>query len=151
MITRYQKSLVKGDPDKVKVAIIGSRIYENKRKIKDTIFKLKQMFGDKLLIVSGGAQSGADKYAKKYALELGVDYKEFNPAFTNKNLYSVMPDSYYSKQYHVTQLFARNELIAKFCDKIIMFCSDTNINEMSSMIKLSTKHNKSYVIISEKA
>lgn len=150
MITKYQKSLVKGDPEKVKVAIIGSRIYENKRKIKDTIFKLKQMFGDKLEIVSGGAGAGADKYAKKYALELGVDYREFNPAFTNKNLYSVMPESYYGKQYHVTQLFARNELIAKYCDHMIAFIHSASTTSGSDhAVKMAIKHKKPVVIINE--
>jgi hypothetical protein len=28
------------DPDRIKIAIIGSREYENKRKIRDMIFKL---------------------------------------------------------------------------------------------------------------
>jgi predicted Rossmann fold nucleotide-binding protein DprA/Smf involved in DNA uptake len=150
MINRYQKSLVKGDLDKVKVAIIGSRIYENKRKIKDTIFKLKQLFGDKLEIVSGGAQNGADRYAKKYALELAVDYKEFNPAFTNKNLYSVMPESYYGKQFHVSQLFARNELIAKYCDKMIAFIHSNSATSGSEhAVKMAQKHKKPVVIINE--
>jgi predicted Rossmann fold nucleotide-binding protein DprA/Smf involved in DNA uptake len=150
MITRYQKSLVKGDPNKIKIAIIGSRIYENKRKIKDTIFKLKQMFGDKLEIVSGGASSGADKYAKKYSLELNVDYKEFNPAFTNKNLYSVMPESYYGKQFHVSQLFARNELVAKYCDRMIAFIHSASTTSGSDhAVKMAIKHKKPVVIINE--
>ena len=38
----------------MKVAIIGSRRYENKKKIKDFIFKLKQQYGDKTIVVSGG-------------------------------------------------------------------------------------------------
>ena len=51
----------------MKVAIVGSRRYENKRKIKEFIFKLKNEYGEKTIIVSGGCKSGADKYAKKYA------------------------------------------------------------------------------------
>ena len=54
----------------MKIAIIGSREYENIRKIKDTLFQLKQKFGDKLIIISGGAKHGADKYATKFALEI---------------------------------------------------------------------------------
>ena len=53
----------------MKVAIIGSREYENARKIKDTLTELKRRFGDKLIIISGGAQHGADKFARKFALE----------------------------------------------------------------------------------
>ena len=56
-------------PDEiVRVAIVGSRRYENKRAIKDTIFELQQRFGDRLEIVSGECKSGADKYARKFAL-----------------------------------------------------------------------------------
>ena len=52
----------------MKVAIIGSRRYENKKKIKDFIFKLKDKYATDTVIVSGGCKHGADKYAKKYAL-----------------------------------------------------------------------------------
>ena len=31
----------------MKVAVVGSRDYQNIRKIKDTLFQLKQKFGDK--------------------------------------------------------------------------------------------------------
>ena len=65
----------------MKVAIVGSRRYENKKKIKDFIFKLKQQYGEKTIIVSGGCKTGADKYAKKYALELGIHH------FTNHIIY----------------------------------------------------------------
>ena len=64
----------------MEVAVIGSRQYENVRKIKDTLTNLRQKFGDDLVIISGGAKDGADKYARKYALEFGIRYKEFNPA-----------------------------------------------------------------------
>ena len=142
---------IKSEPEKVKIAIIGSRTYENKTKIRDMIFKLKQTFGSKLEIVSGGAQQGADKYAKKYALELGVDYKEFNPAHTNKNLYSGMPESYYGKPYHVSQLFHRNELIAMYADKMICFRSEGKSSGSDHAVSMATKHKKPVVIVNEKS
>ena len=108
----------------MKVAIIGSRMYENTRKIKDALFQLKQKFGDKLIIISGGAQYGADKFARKYAIEFGIQYKEFNPAHTVKNLYSAMSDNYYNKPYHVSQFHHRNGLIAKSCDVMIVFVQE---------------------------
>ena len=40
----------------MKVAIVGSRRYENKKKIKDFIFKLKNEYGEKTIIVSGGCK-----------------------------------------------------------------------------------------------
>jgi predicted Rossmann fold nucleotide-binding protein DprA/Smf involved in DNA uptake len=60
----------------LKVGIVGSRKYENRRKIKEFIFKLKQERGTDTIIVSGGCKQGADFYAKKYALELGLQYEE---------------------------------------------------------------------------
>ena len=81
----------------MKVAIVGSRRYENKKKIKDFVFKLKQKYGDKTIIVSGGCKQGADKYAKKYALELGLQYEEYPPFHEVHNLYCTMPESRYGK------------------------------------------------------
>ena len=49
----------------MKIAIVGSRRYENKKKIKDFIFKLKKEYGEDTIIVSGGCKDGADRYAKK--------------------------------------------------------------------------------------
>lgn len=143
---------IKSDPDKMIVAIVGSRTYENRLKIKEMIYKLKQAFGDKLEIVSGGAKDGADRYAKKYALELGVDYKEFNPAHTNKNLYSAMPENYYGKPYHVSQLFHRNELIAQYANKMVAFIDSTvESNGSKHAVSMAQKHKKPVIIVNEKS
>lgn len=136
--------------DKVRIAIVGSRTYENKTKIREMIFKLKQSIGDKLEIVSGGALEGADKYAKKFALEMGVDYKEFNPAFTNKNLYSGMPESYYGKPFHISALFHRNTLIAKYSDKMIIFRSEGKSNGSDHVMGEMIKLKKPYIVVTEK-
>ena len=135
----------------MRIAIIGSRTYENKRKIKEMIYKLKQTFGEELEIVSGGSQNGADKYARKYSLEMGIKYVEFNPAHTSKNLYSALPESYYSKPYHVSQLFHRNELIAKYCDKMIAFRSEGKSSGTDHAINMAVKHKKPVVVINEKS
>ena len=133
----------------MKVAVVGSRDYQNIRKIKDTLFQLKQKFGDKLIIISGGAKHGADKFARKYALEFGMRYREFNPAHTTKNLYSAMSDDYYEKPYHVSQFHHRNMLIARDCDVMMAFIGkyDSSNGSMSA-IKQAKKLNKPVTIIS---
>ena len=133
----------------MKVAIIGSRQYENTRKIKNTLTELKQKFGNDLIIISGGAKDGADKFARKFALEFGIKYKEFNPAHTTKNLYSAMSDNYYNKTYHVSQFHHRNMLIARDCDVMMAFIP-TGIESKGSMsaIKNAKKLNKPVTIIS---
>ena len=40
-----------------RVGIVGSRTYTNRRKIKEFVFKLKEQFGDKVEVVSGGQQN----------------------------------------------------------------------------------------------
>ncbi len=132
----------------MKVALIGSRDYANIRRIKDTLFQLKQKFGSDLIIISGGAKYGADKFARKYALEFGIRYKEFNPAHTTKNLYSAMSDDYYGKPYHVSQFHHRNMLIARDCDVMIAFINEQeSSNGSMSAIKKAKKLNKPVTII----
>ena len=133
----------------MKVAIIGSRHYENVRKIKDALFQLKQRFGNELIVISGGAQYGADKFARKYSLEFGIKYQEYNPAHTTKNLYSAMSDNYYDKPYHVSQFHHRNMLIAKACDVMMAFIPNgDDANGSLSAIKKVKKLNKPVTIIS---
>jgi len=132
----------------MKVAMIGSREYENTRKIKDALFQLKEKFGDTLIVISGGGQYGADKFVRKFALEFGIKYKEFNPAHTTKNLYSAMSDNYYNKTYHVSQFHHRNMLIAKACNVMIAFIPNGAApNGSESAIKSTKKLNKPVTII----
>jgi hypothetical protein len=132
----------------MKIAIIGSREYENIRKIKNLLTDLKNKFGDELIIISGGAKQGADKYVKKYALEFGLNYKEFNPAHTPPNLYSAMSENYYSRPYHVSQFHHRNMLIAKDCNYMIALVpKQASANGSQSAIKQAVKLEKKVVII----
>ena len=132
----------------MKVAIIGSRRYEKPRKIRDMITVLKNKFGEDLTIISGGAKDGADRYAKKYAIEFGVRYKEFNPAHTPKNLYSAMTESYYEKPYHVSQFHHRNMLIARDCDTMIAFVANGDkSNGTKSAIQQAKRMDKRVVIV----
>ena len=133
----------------MKVAIIGSRRYENKKKIKDFVFKLKQQYGDKTIVVSGGCKQGADRYAKKYALELGLQYEEYPPFHEVHNLYCVLPESRYDKPFSMRNFFVRNKQIAENSDVIVAFIPDgIKSNGTDSTINYAKKFNKKYVIIS---
>ena len=149
MINKYKiMHATQQEPDFIKVAIIGSRAYENKKKIRDMIWKLKHTFGDKLIIVSGGSQNGADKYARKYAVEMGVSYREFNPAHTSKNLHSAMPESYYGKPYHFSQLHHRMKLIAERCDYMMILTNEMQLDPVLQTAWSKTKKlNKPVVIL----
>ena len=105
----------------IRVGIVGSRKYENRKKIKEFIFKLKTDKGADTIIVSGGCKTGADRYAKKYALELGLQYQEFPPFHETWNIYCPKDKKDYGRPYSVKNFFARNKIIAAYSDYIVAF------------------------------
>ena len=132
----------------MKIAIVGSRRYENKKKIKDFIFKLKNEYGTNTIVVSGGCKDGADRYAKKYALELGLQYEEYPPFHEVHNLYCPLPESRYSKPYSVKYFFARNKIIANTADIVVGFIPvGIESNGTMSTIKYAEKFDKKTIII----
>tara|TARA_B100000902_G_C27148951_1_gene832683 strand:- start:10 stop:411 length:402 start_codon:yes stop_codon:yes gene_type:complete len=133
----------------MKVAIIGSRRYENKKKIKDFIFKLKQQYGEKTIIVSGGCKQGADKYAKKYALELGLMYEEYPPFHEVHNLYCSLPQSRYDQPFSMRNFFARNKIIAGTSDFIVGFIPEgVEAKGTMNVFEYAKKLDKKRIIIS---
>ena len=103
-----------------KVAVIGSTGWQNKRKVQQTLQELKRKFGETLTVIGAGGVEGANSMVRKYAIEFGIDYTEFNPSFSGYNLYSAMPESYYGKRYHFSQLHHRMKLIAERCDYMMI-------------------------------
>ena len=132
----------------MKIAIVGSRRYENKKKIKDFIFKLKKEYGEDTIIVSGGCKDGADRYAKKYALELGLQYEEYPPDHFSYNLYCPLPESRYGKPFSVKNFHVRNKIIAGTSDYIVAFIPD-GIESKGTMstISYAKKFDKKVIII----
>ena len=105
----------------IKIGIVGSRKYTDKKKIKDLIFEIKEKHGDEVEIVSGGQKEGADGLAKKFTLEFGMKYIEFPPAHYNWNMHCKLPATKYNKPYYVTNYFKRNKQIAEYSDIIVAF------------------------------
>ena len=133
----------------MKIAIVGSRRYENKKKIKDFVFKLKEQYGTDTIIVSGGSKQGADRYAKKYALELGLQYEEYPPFHEVHNLYCTMPESRYSKPYSIKNYHARNKIIAGTSDFVVAFIPEGIISDGTlSTLNYAKKFDKKRIIIS---
>ena len=133
----------------MRVALIGSRRYENKKKIKDFVFKLKQQYGNDTIIVSGGCKQGADKYAKKYTLELGLQYEEYPPFHEVHNLYCVLPESRYNKDFSMRNFFVRNKIIANVSDFIVAFIPNgVEAKGTINTLEYAKKLDKKRVIIS---
>ena len=130
-----------------KVAVIGNKNWQNRRKVQETLNGLKSKF-EEVIIVGAGGNEGANSMIRKYALEFGMDYKEYNPSYSGYNLYSAMPKTYYGKSYHFSQLHHRMKLIAQNCDYMIIM---TNEDIMDPFLKTAysniNKQNKPVVLL----
>ena len=132
----------------VKIAIIGSRSYTNKRKIRQFVWELKEKFGDRLIIISGGAKDGADKYAKRFALEFDVRYSEFPAYHESHNIHCVLESFRYGKPYNVGNYHRRNKDLVEYSDKVVAFCTNGVVtNGTLSALNYSHKIEKKYIII----
>jgi predicted Rossmann fold nucleotide-binding protein DprA/Smf involved in DNA uptake len=134
--------------DTLRVAIVGSRKYENRRKIKEFIYKLKTDKGADTIIVSGGCKTGADYYAKKYALELGLQYQEFPPQHEHWNLYCPKDKKDYNRPYSVKNYYVRNKIIAAYSEYVVSFVP-RGVESKGSMstIKYANKFGKKTLVI----
>ena len=132
----------------IRVGIVGSRKYENRKKIKEFIFKLKTDKGADTIIVSGGCKTGADRYAKKYALELGLQYQEFPPFHETWNIYCPKDKKDYGRPYSVKNFFARNKIIAAYSDYVVAFIP-RGVESKGSMstIGYAKKFGKKHLVI----
>tara|TARA_R110000744_G_scaffold39158_1_gene89192 strand:+ start:11139 stop:11528 length:390 start_codon:yes stop_codon:yes gene_type:complete len=128
----------------LKIGITGSSIYEDRRKIKEFLFKFKDQDGVEL--VSRGNKAGADRYIKKYALEFGLNYVEVPVAHTSRSLYSQLPELYFNKPFNIQNYFVQQNIYIKQCDKFVIFSAngDKIINNLLNAIN---KLAKSIIII----
>ena len=109
---------------RIKIGIVGSRSYTDKKKVKDLIFNIKEKYGDEVEIVSGGQPKGADGLAKKFALEFDMKYVEFPPSHYSHNMHCKLPATEYNKPYYVSNFFKRNKQIAEYSNIIVAFIPD---------------------------
>lgn len=141
--------------ERLKIGITGSIKYNSKRTIKDIIFKLSQKFSkDDILIYGLAKKEGPDVWIKKFTLDFGLDYKEFNPVYENHNLYSVLPARMYGKKYTFGRTLHRNKMWADACEKFILFDSKVDTHpewldvkkQVNKQLQTTNKKAKTYVI-----
>ena len=121
--------------------MIGSPKYENVRKLRDFLFTIKQNFGTDVNIITRGTKDGCEKHIRKYAIEFGFRYTEYNPASTTRNLYSGMTNDYYSKPFHPTQTLHQYDCVVKHADKMFYF-GGIKPSEQKHLERLLTRYNK---------
>ena len=80
-------------------------------------------------------------------MEFGINYSEYNPSFSGYNLYSAMPESYYGKSYHFSQLHHRMKLIAEKCDYMMILTQDTTLDPVLKTAYTNVNKLKKPVVI----
>ena len=144
---RWQSAL-RNNRTTMQVGIIGSKNYENTRRIRDVLSSLKTKFGNELIVFSGGTQQGTEKYVKKYALEFNIQYREFNPAHTSHTLYSMMREDYYNKPFHGSQHAHRYMMLGRYVDNLIILISPgETVDIYKSAIDTVNKRKKKIVVM----
>ena len=128
----------------MKIGITGSTVYENKRKVKEFLFKLKGQPG--IEIVCRGNKDGADKYIKKYSLEFNLSYIEVPVAHTARSLYSQLPEAYFNKPFSIRNFFIQQNIFIKQCDTFIIFGQDSD-KVINNLLNAINKLQKNIIII----
>jgi len=134
----------------LKIGITGSRRWENKLKIKNLIFKLKNKYKEDLTIVSGGTAEGVDSFVKKFCVEFNLDYAEVRPNHFDWTPYCTEPPYMYAKPFRANFYYARNTKLVKEVD-ILMLCvtkTETSVI-MKDLVKQCEKKCKKLMIIVE--
>lgn len=133
----------------MRIGIVCESTYENKSRVRDIIHQAKVRYGvDDVEIVSRGGSQGAEKLIKKYVLEFGLKYKEFNAAHTPQNLYSGCVASFYNKPYTPSNFIVRDKIFAEYIDAC--FClQDPNSDgkQIQRIVSILKKKNKKYTIL----
>lgn len=132
----------------MKIAVIGNTSWQNKRKVRDVLFELKQRFGPELVIIGAGGNEGANYMVRKFALEFEMNYQEYNPSFSGYNMYSALPESYYGKKYHFSQLHHRMKMLAESCDYLMILTNETKLDPvLKTAYNTANKSEKKVVIL----
>ena len=128
----------------MKIGITGSNKYENKRKIKEFLFKFKDQEG--VEVMARGNKDGADKYIKKYALEFGLNYVEVPAAHTSRSLYSQLPEAYFNKPFSIRNYFIQQNIYIKQCDKFVVFGTEGD-KIINNLLNAINKIQKNIIIV----
>lgn len=128
------------------IAFAVANNYTSQFFIRDFIYRIKSEYGPFATFSTVGLSDG-DMIVKKYGIQAGFSYKEYNLAYTEQNLYSAMDPDYYGKKYHPTHYHHAYMLLVRGCEKLTIFKSTFDSDKWLDMVqRLAKKFNKPYVI-----
>lgn len=131
----------------IKIAVTGSIRWEDRKKVKDSLFSLKKKVGPELEIISGG-MDGIDMTIRKCCMELEIDYKEIPPSDRQWSHHCIDPPFMFGKPFKKTNIYSRNTKIVNECQYLIMFkIKDDDSLFLDNLIMRFQKKNKKILII----
>lgn len=130
-----------------RVGICVTKHFNNIKKLKDFIFKLKMEFNNSVEIITTGNTLSYEKKVKSYALQFDMTYKEFIPAHMQKTLYSVMPASFFGKEFSPKNFYVRDSQMAKYIDYLVVFFDEKDKGEHNNLINVVEKLQKKVIYI----
>jgi len=131
-----------------KIGIVGSKDYYSQRRVAEFLKKIHDQFGPTATIISGGNDTGAERWVKKYALEFGMAYKEYNPSFTGQRMYSAMGEKYFGKNFHPSHFYDRYKQLLFEVDKLVIFMQGSALEtDLDYIYKLAIKRKIPHVIL----
>ena len=118
----------------MKVAMVGSRKWDDWQKIQKVIERLNNTnFDTPLTIISGGSRKGADKMVRWSMINLenfkSIPYVEYAPKFHEYNEHCAHDKEYYGEEYNVKHYFNRNTEIAESCDILFAFVPEYEMQD----------------------
>ena len=146
--------------DTLRIALVGSVKYQNRKKIKDFIFKIKKQHGDSAIILSsGGGRApnliadgrggiGAEGYVKKYTLEFGLEYEEYPPCHYTWDINCPLSRYNYGKKFNPVNFKKKNKQIVAKASHIVMFIPrGVDWKEEKDIIKYADKFKRKIIRI----
>lgn len=132
-----------------KIAITGSTSYLKESKVRKFLKKIYEQYGDTATILSGGNDSGPERWVKKYALEMGMQYREYNPSYTGQRMHSALEENYYGKGYHFSHDYDRYTKMMWDSENLVVFLPENwkSEREIVHVIKQAKKRNIKTLII----
>ena len=144
----YQvRQLEKGVPyiRQVKLAIIGTREFNNYGIMKDILISLITSNVNVIEIISGGAK-GADTLAEQFAKEKDIPTKIFLPEWDNiDHPDAIVKTNRLRKKYDAGAGFRRNKLIIERADSVVAFW-DGKSNGTKHSLNIAKKLKKHYMV-----
>ena len=132
----------------MKILVTGSKKYQNKYKIKEFIFGLKEKnTTDDLIVASRGDKNGVDDFVKKAVLSLDMTYGEFLPYHENRSQYCIMPAFRFGENYSPQYYFWRDNDAVKWAEMIVIFVSSSDTKSVENIIKAAKNSKKKHFII----